>query len=102
MNEVLFKLNMIKNNNQIVKLKHENKILNSKTIELVDSYKKIIKEYQDKTKNEIDDLKENVRRLEEENKKLHVQNQLYKTSLNKIPNFIVRLFIGRKVKLLKE
>jgi len=102
MDEILFKLNMVKNNNQIVKLKYENKITNLKTIKLVDSYKKMIKEYQDKTKNEINELNGKVKKLEEENKKIYAQNQLYKSTLNRIPNFIVRIFVGRKVKLLNE
>lgn len=102
MDEVLFKLNMVKNNNQIVRLKYKNKINNLKTVQLVNSYKKMVKKYQDKTTSEINNLKEKVKNLEEENQKMYAKNQLYKNTLDRIPNFIVRIFVGRKIKLLKD
>ena len=82
MDEVLFKLNMVKNNNQIVRLKYKNKINNLKTVQLVNSYKKMVKKYQDKTTNEINNLKEKVKNLEEENQKMYAKNQLYKNIHN--------------------
>ena len=102
MKDILVKLNMMRNHNQIAKLKQENKDNTAKTQALVQSYKQIVNEYQEKIQNEKIDMKEKIARLEEENSNLRIQYQFYKDCLDKIPNFILRIFVGKNKKLLSK
>lgn len=102
MKDVLIKLNMVKNHNEIVNLKQKNKENNTKTQELVDSYKKIVSDYENKMQKEIKQMNEKINKIEEDNINLKMQCQFYKDCLDKIPNFIVRIFVGKNKKLLNK
>ena len=102
MKDVLIKLNMVKNHNKIVNLKQKNIENNIKTQELVDSYKEIVKDYEQKMQEEIKTMNDKINLIEEKNANLQMQCQFYKDCLDKIPNFIVRIFVGKNKKLLNK
>ena len=102
MKDVLVKFNMVKNHNQIISLKHKNKENTDKTQELVDSYKKIVSDYEDKMKSEVNNMNKKIAEIQEENSNLKMQCDFYKNCLNKIPNFILWIFVGKNKKLLNK
>ena len=92
MEEFLTKLNIVKKNNYINKLEKDNE-KNEKRIEkYVDNFKKEI------TEQEIEQRKylKQIEELTRINEELENTNKGYKYILDKIPNFIIKLFAGKK------
>ena len=92
MEEFLEKLNIVKKNNYINKLERDNK-KNKERIEIyVSNFKKAMTELEiEKRKNQ-----EMINELTENNKRLQDENNSYKYMLEKIPNWIIKLFAGKK------
>ena len=101
MEEFLIKLNMVKNHNTILRLKNENIKKDKKFIELKNNTKKLIDDYATGNREIITNLKFKINELEEENSKLNSENIFYKNTINKIPKFIFRIFVGKN-KMLEE
>ena len=92
MEEFLTKLNIVKKNNYINKLEKDNE-RNEKRIEkYVENFKKEI------TEQELEKRKylQKIEDLTKQNEELLNQNKGYKFILDKIPNFIIKLFVGKK------
>ena len=92
MEEFLTKLNIVKKNNYINKLERENK-KNEERIQIyVSNFKKALTEEELEKRNNLKQIKE----LTENNKKLQDENNSYKYILEKIPNWVIKLFAGKK------
>ena len=92
MKEFLTKLNIVNNHNYINKLKQENTKKENRIEKYVTNFKKVITEMEiEKRKNE-----KTIQELRETNRVLQDENNSYKNILDKIPNFIIKLFAGRK------
>ena len=92
MKEFLTKLNIVNNNNYINKLKKENAKKENRIEKYVTNFKKVITEMEiEKIKNE-----QTIQALIETNRVLQDENNSYKNILDKIPNWIIKLFAGRK------
>ena len=102
MKDFLFKLNMMKNHNQIIRLEQKNKENTDKTQKLVESYKKIVSDYQEKNETEMKIMREKIEKIEEENSNLKLQCKFYEDCLDKIPKFILRILVGKNKKLLSK
>lgn len=92
MEDFLTKLNIIKKNNYINKLEKNNE-KNQKRIEkYVENFKKEI------TDQELEKRKylQQIQELTKINEALENENKGYKFILDKIPNFIIKLFAGKK------
>lgn len=92
MEEFLTKLNIAKKNNYINKLERDNQ-KNEKRIEkYVENFKKEI------TEQELEKRKylQQIENLTKQNEELLNENKGYKFILDKIPNFIIKLFVGKK------
>lgn len=92
MEDFLAKLNFVKKNNYINKLEKDNK----KNEELIEKYvlnfkREITQQEQEKRKH----LKI-IKELTENNQKLQDENNSYKFILDKIPNWVIRFFAGKK------
>lgn len=92
MEEFLAKLNFVKKNNYINKLERDNKKNEERIEKYVSNFKKEITEQELEKRKYIQTIKE----LTENNQKLQNENNSYKYILDKIPNFIIRLFAGKK------
>lgn len=101
MNEFLYKINMIKNHNHIVRLKKENKQNEEKFDKLAGGCKSLILEYQIKNQKSLLEMNEKINELENENNMLRKERDFYSSSLAKVPKFILKMFIG-KTKMLGE
>ncbi len=93
MEEFLKNLNTVKEHNYVVKLKTENKKKDARIKQIQDECKNIVVQV---TKEYKAELNKKITNLEEENKKLKNENSFYKSILDKIPKFILRIFIGKK------
>lgn len=91
MEEFLTKLNIVKKNNYINKLEKENKQNENKIDKYVSNFKKVITEMEIEKRKNL----ETIKTLTENNKKLQDENNSYKYVLNKIPNWVIKLFAGR-------
>lgn len=92
MEEFLTKLNIAKKNNYINKLERDNQ-KNEKRIEkYVENFKKEITEQELEKRKYIQQIED----LAKQNEELLNQNKGYKFILDKIPNFIIKLFVGKK------
>lgn len=92
MEEFLNKLNIVKKNNYINKLERDNQKSKERIEIYVSNFKKAMTELEiEKRKNA-----ETIKELTENNKKLQDENNSYKSILDKIPNWIIKLFAGRK------
>lgn len=92
MEDFLTKLNIVKKNNYINKLEKNNE-KNQKRIEkYVENFKKEI------TDQELEKRKylQQIQELTKINEELENENKGYKFILDKIPNFIIKLFAGKK------
>ena len=101
MKEKIIMLSMIKNHNDILRLKRENTKKQQKIDNLVNDCKNIIKEYQEENGKVIKEIEVKIASLEEENKRLKKEVVFYKEALNRIPRFILRLFNGNVKELTK-
>lgn len=92
MEDFLTKINLVYKNNYINKLEKANQ----KEQERVKKYLEIFKK--EFTEQEIEKRKqqETINELHERIKILENQNKTYKFILDKIPNFIIKLFAGAK------
>ena len=96
MEEMVQKLNRVKNHNQIVKLKKENKLQKEKIKQINSDYRNMTQDIIDKYKKICDE------KITEKNNKiseLEKQVTFYQNALNKIPNFILKIFLGKKMLL---
>lgn len=91
MDEFLAKINIVKKNNYINKLEKENKHNENRINKYVDNFKKVITEMEIEKRKNL----ETIKTLTEDNKKLQDENNSYKYVLNKIPNWVIKLFAGR-------
>ena len=92
MEEFLTKLNIVKKNNYINKLERDNE-RNEKRIEkYVENFKKEITEQELEKRKYMQQIEE----LTKQNEELLSANKSYKFILDKIPNFIIKLFVGKK------
>ena len=92
MEEFLTKLNFVKKNNYINQLERDNQ-KNQEKIEIyISNFKKALTEQEIEKRQNLETIKE----LTENNKKLQDENNSYKYILNKIPNWIIKLFAGNK------
>lgn len=92
MEDFLTKLNIVKKNNYINKLERDNKKNEERLEKYVSNFKKEITEQELEKRNYLQTIKE----LTENNQKLQNENNSYKYILDKIPNFIIRIFAGKK------
>jgi len=92
MEEFLTKLNIVKKNNYINKLERENEKSEKRIEKYVENFKKEITEQEIEKRKYIKQIEE----LTRINKELENTNKGYKFILDKIPNFIIRLFAGKK------
>lgn len=92
MEEFLTKLNIVKKNNYINKLEQNNKRNEERIEKYVSNFKKEI------TEQEIEKRKylQTIQELTKQNEELQNTNKGYKFILDKIPNFIIKLFVGKK------
>lgn len=102
MKNVLYKLNMVKNHNKIAVLEQKNRQSIEKTQELVEAYKKIINDYELKINAEKNFVNDKISALETENSNLKLECEFYKSCLEKIPKFVLRIFVGKNKKLLNK
>ncbi len=92
MEDFLTKLNFVKKNNYIHQLEKNNK-KNEELIErYVSNFKKEITEQELEKRQNLQTIKD----LTENNKKLQDENNSYKYILSKIPNWVIKLFAGKK------
>lgn len=101
MDNFLYKLNSMKNHNQIIKLKKENETKTQKMNEVISECKNIVLDYQKKNENEILKMNDKINTLEDENNELRKQRDFYRDSLEKVPKFILKMFVGKN-KLLEK
>ncbi len=95
-NEFVKKLDNIIKHNQIIKLKAENE-QKDKTINMLSKEsRKIIDEFGQKNKQNIDELNDRIKALEEETLKIKQERNYYKDMLESIPSFIRKLFVREK------
>lgn len=92
MEEFLAKLNIVRKNNYINQLERNNKKNEERIEKYVSNFKKEIAEQELEKRKYLQTIKE----LAENNQKLQNENNSYKYILDKIPNFIIRLFAGKK------
>jgi len=92
MEDFLTKLNIVKKNNYINKLERENEKSEKRIEKYVENFKKEITEQEIEKRKYIKQIEE----LTRINKELENTNKGYKFILDKIPNFIIRLFAGKK------
>ena len=92
MEEFLKKLSIVSKNNYIIKLEEENKRKQEKIEKYVSTFKKEF------TEQELEKRKQQqtIDELLAQNKLLESQNKTYKFILDKIPNFIIKIFAGSK------
>ena len=92
MEDFLTKLNIVKKNNYINQLERDNE-KNEKRIEkYVENFKKEITEQELEKRKYLQQIQE----LTKINEELENANKGYKFILDKIPNFIIKLFAGKK------
>ena len=92
MEDFIAKLNIVKKNNYINKLERENQKNEERIEKYVSNFKKEI------TEQEIEKRKclQTIKELMENNQKLQNENASYKYILSKIPNWVIKLFAGKK------
>lgn len=92
MEEFLTKLNIVKKNNYINKLERDNKKDKERIEKYVSNFKREITEQELEKRQYLKKIQE----LTNQNKELQSINQNYQFILGKIPNWIIRLFAGKK------
>jgi len=92
MEDFLTKLNIVKKNNYINKLERNNKKNEERIEKYISNFKKEITEQEIEKRKYIQTIKE----LTANNQKLQNENDSYKFILNKIPNWIIKFFAGKK------
>lgn len=92
MEEFLTKLNIVKKNNYINKLEKDNKKNEERIEKYVSNFKKEITEQELEKRQYIKKIQE----LSAENKELQNTNKSYKFILDKIPNWVIKFFAGKK------
>ena len=92
MEEFLTKLNIVKKNNYINKLERDNERNEKKIEKYVENFKKEITEQELEKRKYLRQIED----LTKQNEELLNQNKGYKFILDKIPNFIIKLFVGKK------
>ena len=92
MEDFLTKINFVKKNNYINQLERNNKKNEERIEKYVENFKKAL------TEQELEKMEQlkTIQELTENNKKLQDENNSYKFILSKIPNWIIKLFAGKK------
>lgn len=92
MEDFLAKINFVKKNNYINHLERVNKKNEEKIDTYVANFKKAL------TEQELEKIQQQktIQELTENNKKLQDENNSYKFILSKIPNWVIKLFAGKK------
>lgn len=92
MEEFLTKLNIVKKNNYINKLERDNKRNEERIEKYVSNFKKEI------TEQELEKRKylQTIQELTKQNEELQNTNKGYKFILDKIPNWVIKFFAGKK------
>ena len=91
MEDFFAKLNIINKNNYINKLERDNKIIEERIEKYIENFKKEITEQELEKRKYIKTIED----LTENNKKLQNENKSYKSILDKIPNWVIKLFAGK-------
>lgn len=102
MNDIVLKMNYVKNCNKIKELEDEAKLKDQRMTDYTNKCKNLIEEYKHKNIVQRDELKNKIKELEDANAKLSNEKDYYKNMLNSIPKFIQKLFCKKKDKLLTE
>lgn len=92
MEEFLTKLNIVKKNNYINKLEKDNKKNEERIEKYVSNFKKEITEQELEKRQYIKKIQE----LSAQNNELQNTNKSYKFILDKIPNWVIKFFAGKK------
>lgn len=92
MEEFLSKLNIVSKNNYINKLEKDNIQKDDKIEKYITNFKKVITEMEIEKRKNVQTIKE----LTENNKILQNENNSYKNILDRIPNWIIKLFAGKR------
>lgn len=92
MEDFLTKLNFVKKNNYINQLERDKKKNEERIDTYVANFKKAL------TEQELEKIQQQktIQELTESNKKLQDENNSYKFILSKIPNWVIKLFAGKK------
>lgn len=92
MEDFLIKLNFVKKNNYINQLERDKKKNEERIDTYVANFKKAL------TEQELEKIQQQktIQELTESNKKLQDENNSYKFILSKIPNWVIKLFAGKK------
>lgn len=93
MNNFLYKINNIKTHNQIIRLKKDNEQKTEKMNELITECKNIVLDYQEKNQSKLIKMNETINKLETEKENLRKERDYYKNSFDRIPKFVLKLFI---------
>lgn len=99
MDDLVFKMNYVKNNNELVKLRNDIKKKDETMRQFTKNCKNLVESYKINSNIKMAELKEIIVDLDKQNKKLTSERDSYRYSLNRVPNFLLRLF-GAKRKAL--
>lgn len=102
MEKFLYKMNVIKNNNHIVRLETEKVQKQEKFEKLAEGCKSLMIEYEIKGQQRLLEMNEKINNLENENSVLRKERDFYSSSLEKIPKFILKLFVGKNIMIGEE
>ena len=94
--EFVKRVNNIAKQNKIVLLQRENEQKDETINMLSKESRKIIDEFGQKSKQNIDQLNDRIKALEEESLKIKQERNYYKEMLESIPSFIRKLFVREK------
>lgn len=94
--EFVKRVNNIAKQNKIVLLQRENEQKDETINMLSKESRKIIDEFGQKNKQNIDQLNDRIKALEEESLKIKQERNYYKEMLESIPSFIRKLFVREK------
>lgn len=100
--ELLYRINSAKTHNKINHLEKQLEKQKDKSLETNENYKKSVNEYNSAVNQSIEKLNQEINSLKEKNVALENENNLYKSIINRIPKFIVRLFSKGNYKLLNK
>ena len=104
MNDIVFKMNYVRNNNRINELKKEAKIKDEKIIEYARVCKSLVEEYNGDNNDKIDKIKNENNILRMQNTVAENEREFYRRSLFKVPRFLLRLFgvDNKRLKLIEQ
>lgn len=95
MENFLYKANKIKAHNRIVKLEAKNIKQQERFDKLSDKCKDLMSKYDTKYQEKLIKMNKKIEKLEKENAILKSENDSYKYIFEKVPKFILRIFVGK-------